>query len=198
LAAPTAQPHNTPCSRLVMQPVIAELEEPSSKRSIAKLLTHLLHLISSIIVFSIVMHYYRTIPITWLKEFWAILACIDIVICILVLYYTFVRSSIPHLGTLMFVLANLWLLALTLSTIDYSHTVCGQPKESVWVTCPIKRVHMAFETLAFLLSFLTMMVEFRRWVVPYTRRWGSKKVIDGTEKWVRDPVVTPRTSYTAV
>jgi hypothetical protein len=47
-----------------------------------------------------------------------------------------------------------------------------------------------------------MMVEMRRCMVPDIRRWRGKKgdveVIDGSEKDVGHPVVTPRTSYTAV
>lgn len=53
-----------------------------------------------------------------------------------------------------------------------------------------------------LLSFLTMVVEFGRRMVPgrgMTRgKKGHVEVIDGREKDVGGVVVTPRTSFTAV
>lgn len=163
---------------------------------------HLLHLISSIIVFGIVMLSMQKYTHTGLKTFWAMLAAVDIVVCTFTLYRTFLRSSTPDLSIPMFILSSLWFTALVLSAVEYAQSMCGVFGHGVWESCPTKRAHMAFEAIAFLLSFGTMVMEFGRWMVRRIRNWRGKKgdveVIDGSEKGVGSAVVTPRTSFTAV
>ncbi|XP_014558277.1 hypothetical protein COCVIDRAFT_25185 [Bipolaris victoriae FI3] len=175
-------------------PVTAEVEEASSKRFIAELLTHGLHLVSSIVVLGIVIYLIYVYTHTGLEMFLSMLASVDIVVCIFALCHLFHKSSTPDLTIPMFILSSLWLTAFILSSVEYAHEPCIQTEEEEWVSCPIKRAHMAFEAIAFFLSFATMMVEIRRW----RGNKGDVEVVDGGDKGVGNAVVTPGTSNTAV
>ncbi|USP79306.1 hypothetical protein yc1106_06580 [Curvularia clavata] len=130
---------------------------------IAELATHMLHLISTSVVFGISIYFiheyqYETIA----SPFWAALTIMDIFVCFYALFRIMFQPRAGDVALVMFTLAGLWLAALAFATKDYLDSTCPISSYN-FDDCDLRRTHIAFSLLAFLTSLFTMVMAIARW-----------------------------------